>query len=172
MNKICIDARMWGIKHTGIGRYVENLIDNLPEKVILIVHPDQENEPKLAKFKKYLARRHPYSLASQFEMLGILNNIKADLVHFPHFFVPIFWRGKYVVTIHDLIKHYSADLSSTTRNPLIYLIKQVGYRISVWNAVTFAKAIIVPANYWKDEISKRFNIDRDKIFVTYEGVFK
>lgn len=170
MKKIVIDARFWGIKHTGIGRYVENLIDNLPEDVILIVHPDQKNELKLAKFKKYYAKYHPYSIASQFEMLTLLIKIKPDLVHFPHFSVPVLWRGKFVVTIHDLIKHYSTGLSSTTRNPLTYLIKQIGYRISVWNAVIFAKAIIVPANYWKKEITKRFNVNQDKIFVTYEGV--
>ena len=59
--KICVDARMWGIKHTGIGRYVENLIDNLPGDVTLIVPPDLKNEPKLAKFTKHYAYFHPYS---------------------------------------------------------------------------------------------------------------
>ena len=171
MKKICIDARMWGIKHTGIGRYVENLVDNLPGEVILIVHPDQKNEPKLARFKKYYAKYHPYSVLAQLEMLILLIKIKPDLVHFSHFSVPILWRGKFVVTIHDLIKHYSADQSSTTRNPLVYLIKQIGYRISVWNAIKYSQKIIVPANYWKKEISRKFNINSVKISVTYEGVF-
>lgn len=170
MNRICIDARFWGIKHTGIGRYVEELIDNLPGEVELIVHPDQEHEPKLAKYKKYLAIQHPYSLASQFEMFGLLNNIKSDLVHFPHFFVPILWRGKYIVTIHDLIKHYSTSLSSTTRNPLVYFVKQLGYRLSIWNAINFSQNIIVPTNYWKKEIANHFNVSQDKIMVTYEAV--
>jgi len=170
MKKILVDARFWGIKHTGIGRYVENLIDNLPSDVVLIVHPDQKNEPKLARFKKYYAKYHPYSVLAQFEMLILLIKAKPDLVHFTHFSVPILWRGRFVVTIHDLIKHYSADLSSTTRNPLVYLAKQIGYRISVWNAVKFSQKIIVPANYWKKEISQKFNINPNKISVTYEGV--
>lgn len=170
MKKILIDARFWGIKHTGIGRYVEELIDNLPGDVELVVHPDQEHEPKLAKFKKYLAHHYPYSFAAQFEMVGLLNNIQADLVHFPHFFVPVLWRGKYIVTIHDLIKHYSTDLSSTTRNPLIYFLKQFGYRLSIWNAINFSQKIIVPTNYWKNEIANRFGISPDKIVVTYEAV--
>ena len=72
MMKIVVDARFWGIKHTGIGRYVENLIDNLPGEVILIIHPELENEPKLQKFTKYYAKYHPYSIVSQFEMLILL----------------------------------------------------------------------------------------------------
>ena len=170
MNKICIDARFWGIKHTGIGRYVENLIDNLSGDVILIVHPELEHEPKLQRFTKYYSKYHPYSVLAQFEMLILLIKIKPGLVHFPHFSVPLLWRGKFVVTIHDLIKHYSANLSSTTRNPLVYLAKQIGYRISVWNAIKFSQKIIVPADYWKKEIVKKFNVDADKIAVTYEGV--
>ena len=54
MSRICIDARFWGIKHTGIGRYVENLIDNLPSEVILIIHPENQSEPKLARFKNIM----------------------------------------------------------------------------------------------------------------------
>src|SRR3990167_4471862 len=108
MKKICIDARMWGIKHTGIGRYVENLVDNLPGDVILIVHPDQKNEPKLARFKKYYAKYHPYSVLAQLEMLILLIKIKPDIVHFTHFSVPILWRGKVGGGIYDLIKQFFA----------------------------------------------------------------
>ncbi len=169
MNRICIDARMWGIKHTGIGRYVENLIDNLPGEVILIVNPEVKNEIKLAKFEKHYAKFHPYSYLAQFEMLKLLWVIKPDLLHVPHFTIPIFWWGKTVVTIHDLIKHLSKGPETTTRHPFIYWIKYIQYLFVVWFAVHRASHIIVPANYWRDILIKKYNLNHEKISVTYES---
>ncbi len=170
--KICIDARMWGIKHTGIGRYVENLIDNLPGEAVLIVPPDLKNELKLAKFTKYYARFHPYSLLSQLEMLWILSFIRPDVLHVPHFTIPVFWPGKMVVTIHDLIKHMSKGRDTTTHNPIFYWPKYFGYLAIVWLAVHRARHIIVPAKYWKSILVKKYHLNPAKISVTYEGVTK
>ncbi|MEK7101484.1 MAG: glycosyltransferase family 1 protein [Patescibacteria group bacterium] len=171
LTKICIDARMWGIKHTGIGRYIENLIDNLPGDVTLIVPPDLKIEPKLAKFTKHYARFHPYSFLAQLEMLWILSVIRPNLLHIPHFTIPVFWPGKIIVTIHDLIKHYSRGQDTTTHGPLFYWLKYYGYLVIVWLAVHRAGHIIVPANYWKKELVKRYNLDAGKISVTYEGAY-
>ncbi|KKU03261.1 MAG: Glycosyl transferase, group 1 [Candidatus Amesbacteria bacterium GW2011_GWB1_47_26] len=167
---ICIDARLWGIRHTGIGRYVENLIDNLPGEVILIVPPDLKNEPKLAKFTKYYARFHPYSFLAQLEMLWILSFIRPDLLHVPHFTILVLWPGRMVVTIHDLIKHISKGHDTTTRHPLLYWLKYFGYLIIVWLAVHRASHIIVPAKYWRDILIKKYGLNPAEISVIYEGV--
>ncbi|KKU97823.1 MAG: hypothetical protein UY28_C0013G0025, partial [Candidatus Amesbacteria bacterium GW2011_GWB1_48_13] len=60
MKKICIDARLYGIRHTGIGRYVQNLITNLPDpsSVTLIISPENAALPELKQFSKYTARYH------------------------------------------------------------------------------------------------------------------
>ena len=171
MKKICVDARFWGIRHTGIGRYVENLVANLPRDVTLIVPPDLKNEPKLVGFKKHYARFHPYSLLSQFEMFWILLRINPDLLHVPHFTIPVLWPGKIVVTIHDLIKHYSRGKETTTRSGLSYWFKYLGYLVVVWLAVNRAIHIIVPANYWKETLVNKYHLNPEKISVTYEGVF-
>ncbi|MBI5358634.1 glycosyltransferase [Candidatus Amesbacteria bacterium] len=170
MNKICIDARMWGIKHTGIGRYVENLIDNLPSDVVLILHPENRDEPTLKRFQKYYASFHPYSYLAQFEMFFLLIKIQPKLLHVPHFTVPLLWWGKMVVTIHDLIKHLSKGSSTTTRHPLIYWVKYLQYLFIVWFAVNRADYIIVPAEYWKNILIEKYKLDAGKVSVTYEGV--
>lgn len=174
MKRICIDVRFFGINHTGIGRYAENLVLNLPKsddiKVVLITGKDCQVEAKKTGYKVYVAKHHPYSLLAQFEMPMLLAKIKPDLVHFTHFFVPIFWWGRFVVTIHDLIKHESRGLSVTTRNPLIYWLKHWGYMFTVWFAVIRARKIIVPANYWKEKIATEYHLNKNKIAVTYEGV--
>lgn len=171
---ICIDARLWGGKHTGIGRYIENLIDNLVKsskyEFVLIVPPSLKSEPKLDSFTKYYARFHPYSLFSQFEMLYLLIIIRPDLVHIPHFTIPVLWPGKIVVTIHDLIKHFSKGSETTTRQKHTYWLKYFGYLLIVRLAVLRANHIIVPAYYWKKIIAQKFKLTTSKISVTYEGV--
>lgn len=171
---VCIDARMWGIAHTGIGRYIENLIDHLPSdsniQIVLIVPPVLRNEPKLTGFTKYYARLHPYSPLAQFEMLALLARLRPDVLHVPHFHVPVLWPGRLVVTIHDLIKHFSKGQQTTTRHPLMYWLKYLGYLVIVWVAVHRASRILVPVSYWKDVLVDKYRLDPDKITVTYEGV--
>lgn len=173
-SKICIDARLWGNKHTGIGRYIENLIDFLPNttkfEIILIVPPNLKNEPKLKTYTKYYAKLHPYDLFSQFEMFFLLRAIKPDLVHIPHFTIPVLWPGKMVVTIHDLIKHFSKGSDTTTRNKYIYWLKYFAYLLIVHLAVNRANHIIVPAKYWQKIIHQKYKVPKKKISVTYEGV--
>jgi glycosyltransferase involved in cell wall biosynthesis len=176
MNKICIDARFWGIKHTGIGRYVENLIDHLPEKSVpqveLIISQQQENEPKLSKFKKHISYTHPYSLLSQLEIPLLLAHIRPKLLHVPHFTIPLLWKGPIVVTIHDLIKHISKGAETTTRAPWLYKIKHLGYIFIMRSAILNSRHIIVPAQYWKKEILSRYPVAETKISVIYESVDK
>lgn len=174
MKKICVDARLWGTRHTGIGRYIENLLDNLPQypnvRISIIIPPDLSAEPKLQKFDRYYAKYHPYSLLSQIEMLWLLLLIRPHLLHVTHFTIPILWPGKLVVTIHDLIKHQSRGIATTTRSPYLYWVKYIGYLLLVRLAVYRASYVIVPAEYWKQDIIKRFHLSASKVAVTYESV--
>jgi glycosyltransferase involved in cell wall biosynthesis len=177
--RIAIDARLYGLENAGIGRYVMNLINQI-EKL------DKENEYfillrkkyfnqlefKNKNFKKILVDYPHYSLKEQIFLPLQLIKIKPDLVHFPHFNVPILWWGKYVVTIHDLIKHLSRGVQTTTRQPIFYWFKYLNYKILVWLAVKGATKIITPSNYWKEELIKRYHLPREKVIVTYEGVDK
>jgi glycosyltransferase involved in cell wall biosynthesis len=174
MKTICIDARMWGVKHTGIGVYVEQLIANLPQskdyQVVLVVTPESEKELRLNRFKKYVAYRHPYSNLAQFEMVWLLWKIKPDVLHVPHFTIPVLWSGKIIITIHDLIKHISKGADTTTRHPLIYWFKYFQYLLIVWFAVSRAERIIVPTTYWQEILMANYNLPKEKIAVTSEGV--
>jgi len=171
---ICIDARFLGIRHTGIGRYVENLIKNLPEnskiEVHLIVHPENLKLDYLQKYYLHSASYHPYSIMSQVEMVKILTRIKPNLLHVPHFTVPIFWSGNIVVTIHDLIKHISTGSNTTTRHPYVYQLKMLGYKYTVRMAIKKSVHIITPTEYWKNQLVSIYKIPKEKITVTYEGV--
>ncbi len=136
----------------------------------LIVSPENLNNPDIAQYPRFAARFHPYSPWAQFEMLGLWQKIRPDLLHVPHFSIPVLWPGKIVITIHDLIKHYSKGSDTTTQNPAFYWLKYLGYLAVVKIAVIRARRIIVPANYWKQELVRLYKIPSDRIQVTYEGV--
>lgn len=155
--RIGIDTRMSGPAHAGIGRYVENLVGELSKNKDLELVLLKPNIPH-------------YSLAEQFLVPGIIKKAQVDLMHFPHFNVPVFYTGKYVVTIHDLIKHVSRGMETTTRTPWLYWLKYLGYKFVFRQAVKRAAKILVPSQAVKDELAKTYNLPGDKIMVTYEGV--
>ena len=174
--KIVIDARMYGIEHTGIGVYVMNLTDNL-------VKIDNKNDYTVIlrdnyfkrlllppNFKKIKGDFRQYSFAEQITLPRLLTKEKPDLVHFPHFNVPIIYKGSYVVTIHDLLMHKKKGLEATTLSPIVYLIKRLGYRAVFDRAVKRPVKIIVPSESVKKELVDYYSLDPDKVLVTYEGV--
>ena len=176
---IVIDARLYGPKHTGIGRYTKNLLQHLIReksfskfKYTLIIYKDLEKEVKrdLKDNFTYVSTniRH-YSLSEQLLLPFLILKQKPDLVHFTHFNKPIFYFGKSLVTIHDLIKHFFKGRRNTTKNALIYWIKHFFYLITTRIAIKTSQ-IIVPSNFWKEFLIKDFKTDPKKITVTHEAV--
>lgn len=169
--KIAIDARMYN--ESGIGRYIRNLICNLQiidkknEYFILHLQNDLKYQDN---FKKINANFKWYGLTEQVKLPGLLKSLKPDLVHFPHFNAPVFYRGKFVVTIHDLIHQHFSMQRSTTRGPLIYKLKQLGYRRVFKNAINKSQKILVPSNFVKKQLTENYQISKEKIIVTPEAV--
>ncbi len=154
--KIVIDGRM--INESGVGRYIRNLTENL-KKI------DLKNE-----YIIFSPDIKWYSIKEQIRLPKLLNSLKPDLVHFPHFNVPIFFRGKFVVTIHDLIHQHFSMQRATTHGPLIYKIKQLGYKKVFENAIRNSAKILVPSNYVKNQLINDWGIKGSKVAVTYESV--
>ena len=175
--KIGIDCRMYGLKHAGIGRYVMNLVEELlkqdkENEYVLFINDDESIKTQISSsnFKTVVVEVPHYSLKEQLLMPGIVAREKVDLMHFPHFNVPVFYQGKYVVTIHDLIKHASKGMTTTTRSPLLYWLKFLGYKIVFRQAVRRAEKIITPSQFVKNEVIKEYGVKPGKVVVTYEGV--
>jgi hypothetical protein len=53
---------------------------------------------------KYTPIQH-YTLEEQLKLPRIFNSSQLDLLHVPHFNVPLAYQGKLIVTIHDLLWH-------------------------------------------------------------------
>lgn len=176
MTNILIDARLFGLEHAGIGRYVRGLLEHLPLEsgfnITIIVHPSHLHDPVLKRFNKVSAKSHPYSYRSQVDLLKILYTQKPDLLHIPHFTISPLWPGKTVITIHDLIKHESRGPATTTHGSVFYWPKYLQYLTLVRLAVKISKHILVPSRFWKDRLMEKFHLPDNKITVTYEGVDK
>src|SRR3989344_9098948 len=151
--RIGIDARLYGLKHAGIGRYIMHLVEELQQldttnKYVLFLRSDNYSTLKLpARWTKVIADIRHYTLAEQTTMPQIIRSAKVDLMHFPHFNVPLLYRGPFIVTIHDLLWHDFKGLKVTTLNPVMYLIKYGGYRLIVNSALDRSRHILVPS-FW------------------------
>jgi len=189
--RIGIDARFVGPAGTGLGKYTEKLIQNLVKidsqnQYFIFLRKENWDYLKLGKnFKKILADVSWYSLIEQVTLPKIFRSQNLDLLHVPHFNVPIFYnppgfnllglhersefKGEFIVTIHDLIHHQFAETSTTARNLLIFKAKRLAYRQVIAHAIKKSAKIIVPSKNIKEEVISTFRIDPSKVVVTYEA---
>lgn len=174
--RIGIDARLWN--QTGVGRYIRNLVWQLQKidkknEYILFVQEDVAIQALRIKHNKnwrVVRVDIPWhSIVEQFKFPRILEKEKLDLMHFPYFSLPIFYRGLFVVTIHDLIiNHFPTGKASTLPLPFYYAKRFMYLRI-LQHAVQDAKKIIVPLQAVKDDVIQTLQVSRAKIVVTQEG---
>jgi glycosyltransferase involved in cell wall biosynthesis len=173
--KIGIDARLYGPEHTGLGRYVTNLVDN-------VLKQDKENSYVLFVTKKHkddfvtgdslkvvVANVPVYTFAEQLLLPFIFGKEKLDLLHVPHFNAPLLYFGKLIITLHDLIKHSSKGPETTTRNYISNTLVRAAYYLETFLVVRKAIRILVPTNFVKSEAARILKIKPDKITVTYEA---
>lgn len=176
---IGIDARFYGPLGKGLGRYTQEIVDNVIAlsnddylNFVIFLSPDNFDEficPN-SKVRKELIKSRWYSLAEQFELPYRWYQAKIDLMHFPHFNVPLVKMGPYIVTIHDLILTKFPTHRASTLHPIIYWLKDKAYRLIISSAVKYSCLIITVSNFTKNDLVKQFKVLADKIIVTYEGV--
>lgn len=174
MGKIGFDARL--IDESGVGRYIKNLLYEFDKRVLkddLFIYLKKESYEKVnfnnKRIVKRLADVRWHTLKEQFIFKRILENDNLDLVHFPYFSYPVFYRKKFVITIHDLIiDHYPTGVASSLPAPL-YRLKLLGYKKVLSNAVKKSEKIIVPSQATKVELLNVYKANNSKIEVIYEG---
>ncbi|OGE30263.1 hypothetical protein A3C59_04770 [Candidatus Daviesbacteria bacterium RIFCSPHIGHO2_02_FULL_36_13] len=172
--RIGIDGRF--LNESGVGRYIRNLISNLKDLdkqnqyFIFLLKEDYEKFTETKNFKKVLADFKWYGFIEQVKFPSLLKKYNLDLVHFPHFNFPIFYKNNFIVTIHDLIHQHFNMEHSTTHGPLIYKLKTLGYRTVFKHAVNKSSQILVPSEYVRKQLINDWKINSQKITVTAEGV--
>lgn len=174
--KIVLDARLYGLENTGIGRYTMGLIsglakiDNKNQYYVLLREKyfNQLNFP--SNWKKILADFRHYSFSEQIKLPRLIDKLQPDVVHFIHFNVPLLYKKPFVVTIHDLLMHKQKGTKATTLPAPVYFTKRLGYKAVFGHAVKGSKEIIVPSDAVKKEVERYYKIPSSKITAIYEGV--
>jgi glycosyltransferase involved in cell wall biosynthesis len=147
---IGVDCR-FAKSRSGIGRYTRELISALKKRSdahrFVFLDPDIPH----------------YSLQEQLLMPGIIRRAKIDLLHVPHFNIPLFSTVPIVTTIHDLTLHHYPNQTSH--------LKRLLYRALMRAAIMKSRHILTVSNFAADEIAKTYGKSaRKKMTVIYEGV--
>ncbi len=175
--KVLIDARLYGLENAGLGRYTIELVRHLSSQYqefdfVIFLRKKYFESLRLPKnWKKVCVDVRHYSIIEQIILPIMIKKENPDLVHFLHFNVPIFYTGRFVVTIHDLLMH-NFSIQSTTLNPFVYLIKRFFYKIVFRKAVYSSLLIFTPSLSVKKEILDLYKIPSSKVIPMYEGVSK
>src|SRR4026209_1131156 len=106
--KIAIDARKW--REYGIGTYVRNLVRHLAQidrettYFLFCDRADQATLRDLAEnFVPVVDTSSGYSVQQHTSVPLKVHSVGAELLHSPHYVLPLLTRTRSVVTIHDCI---------------------------------------------------------------------
>ena len=165
--KLYIDARM--ISSSGVGIYLQNMLPRLLEKrcfrVTVLGDREQLSQYNWSKELQIINVAAPiYSIKEQFELASKIND--CDVFWSPHYNIPLFYRGKLVVTVHDVC-HLALP-------QFIKGIHKKLYAKIMFAAVMYkADVILCVSRFTRDELLK-FTAKRnaEKIHIIYNGVDK
>lgn len=173
--RIGIDMRMAGTGE-GIARYTEELVRHLAEidfvnDYFLVCHirasstlRQAQGKVQNSKFRIVETNIDYYSWAEQTKFIWELVRLKLDVMHFPSFNAPIFYPGKFVVTIHDMIHHFFPGKKKAR------LVHRAAYRAVMRSAIAGSRKIIAVSESTKRDILENYQVPEEKIAVIYEGV--
>ncbi len=176
--RIGIDARFYGSAGRGLGRYVSELItwlerlDRENDYVVFLRAANfDEYVPANPRFTKVVADFPWYGWQEQLRFPAVLRRHRLDLVHFPHFNVPLLYRRPFVVTVHDLILLNFPTARATRLGSAVFRLKFLAYRFVIASALRRARAVLAPSAWVRDDIRRAFPWTKNKnIAVTHEAV--
>lgn len=170
--RVVVDGRFWG--WTGIGRYVRRLLEHLApldpesEYIVLLGSDDVVNwAPPGPNFSSRVSDARAYRWDGQALLPRQLRDLRPDLVHFPHFNVPVFYRDRFVVTVHDTtMLGFSIHCDDSLWKEPLRRAKRTMARLTMSNAVRHAESVITPSHYTARDLERRLKADPARTVVT------
>lgn len=158
---ICIDARM--IESSGIGTYIQNLCSSINDYGIVL--GDENTIKKYYNPAQVLEFNAPiYGPKEQVKFpYRELSKLRPDVLHVPHYNIPLVYTGKMVTTIHD-ITHVVFPQYLPNKLALYYA------KLMISAAIRKSKHILTVSQNTKNDLVRYFSADPEKITVTYNGV--
>ncbi len=168
MTRITIDLRMY--RHSGIGRYLRNLIPAL----LPLLHADAvrvlgtptlfADAPWLTdpRIELFPTDAPIYSPAEQLLPLrGAFRN--SNLLWVPHFNAPLLYRGPLALTIHDIAPLALPEILSNS-------LKRAYASLLIRNATAQASAILCDSAFTASELQRLVQTPAEKLSVVHLGL--
>lgn len=170
--RVLIDATAVPADRGGVGRYVDELVPELDragtDLVLAVQSRDVDHYRSLAPRARVVgaparAAGRPVRMAWEQTLLPRLaRRVGADVVHSPHYTMPLASPVPVVVTLHD------ATFFST---PELHL-RSKGVFFRTWTRVSVRRAagLVVPSAATRDEVARATGADPARMTVAYHGV--
>lgn len=166
-NKVFIDARM--INGSGISTYTLNLLHEytliehgLTIELLLKDYDALLPHKEIAQnYSQHLFDESIYSIGEQIKLPAVLK--QKGILHVPHYNAPLFYKGKLIITVHDICHHAMKEFFPG-------IAKRIYSSIFLKRVLNRADQIITVSEFSKSEIQKYFKIDSKKIKVIHLGV--
>lgn len=169
---IVIDARFWRRSTAGLSTYTQSLVRSLAavdqtNRYTVLITPEDVAEfdvvaPNVTALVVPIGH---YSLAEQTRLGRVLEQLKPDLVHFLHFNHPVGYRGRFVVTMHDLTVVYF-PVGRQQRNPL----RRWAFLAVMKDAARRADRVISVSRTTRDDLVRDLGADPHRVTVIHEGL--
>lgn len=170
--RVLVDATGVPVDRGALGRYVDGLVTALSETgadlAVACQRADQERYERLLPGARVVPgppaiAHRPARLAWEQSGLPLVaTQVEADVIHSPHYSMPLRPGLPTVVTIHDLAFFTAPD----THSPVTATFYKAAIRTSAWRATR----LIVPSKATRDEVVRVLEADSTKIDVAYHGV--
>jgi glycosyltransferase involved in cell wall biosynthesis len=169
---VLVDATGVPADRGALGRYVDGLVGALSAEgadlAIACQRADEERYTRMLPGARIVPgppaiAHRPARLAWEQSGLPLVaTQIGADVIHSPHYSMPLRPGLPTVVTMHDLTFFTAPD----THTPVAATFYKAAIRTSTWRATR----LIVPSKATRDELVRVLEADSTKIDVAYHGV--
>ncbi|UZN01923.1 glycosyltransferase family 4 protein [Cellulomonas sp. S1-8] len=170
--RVLVDATAVPPDRGGVGRYLDDLLPELAAAGIDLVVVAQQRD--VAQLRDRLAgarviaapasvRSRPVRLVWEQVALPVLaRRVGADVVHSPHYTMPLLTRRPVVVTLHDATFFSHPELHSALKGRF--------FRTWIRIAARRAAVLVVPSQATRREVARVTSADGDAIVVAAHGV--
>lgn len=173
--RLGVDFRLYGIDDRGLGRYaiaLASILSRLHEsyELVAFVHPRRSSsELRERGFEIISAPFLPYSLSEQILFPGVIRRARIDYMYYPHFNAPVFGRGPFLLTIHDLILHHFPSRLASTKGVFQYWAKYCMYRVVLFCNIARATKVVCVSSATREDVELQYPRAASKIVTISEG---
>jgi glycosyltransferase involved in cell wall biosynthesis len=170
--RVLVDATAVPADRGGVGRYVDGLISALAEAgadlAIVCQRADAERygrldvDARIVPGPAAIAHRPARLAWEQTGLPLVAQQVGAQVVHSPHYTMPLRAGRPVVVTVHDATFFTDAELHTS--------VKGTFFRSATRTALRRAARVLTPSQATRDELVRVLEADASRIDVAYHGV--